>query len=155
MRSASTVAPQTVWAWLAAPEHRALLTLWIEAYAQSLVDPEGPWQTFAERTVHDWLALFADLDVATDDIDRTLLLAVLRGALLDLLATRDVERTTAAVNRYLSVRCQPDQPDLCSTRAKYDGSEPAGVLRLADRVDAVAGVELGQRVGQVVAYGRR
>lgn len=106
---AGAAAVLTVWAWLAAPEHRALLTLWIEAYAQSLVDPGGPWQTFAERTVHDWLALFADLDVATDDIDRTLLLAVLRGALLDLLATRDLQRTTAAVNRYLAaaLRSQP------------------------------------------------
>src|SRR4051812_43515065 len=30
--------------------------------------------------------------------------------------------------------------------------QPAGVLRLADRVDTVAGIELGQSVRQVVAY---
>ena len=36
-----------------------------------------------------------------DDVDRTLLLAVLRGCLLDLLATGDVARTSAAVDRYL------------------------------------------------------
>ena len=36
-----------------------------------------------------------------DDADRTLLLAVLRGCLLDLLATGDVDRTSAAVQRYL------------------------------------------------------
>lgn len=34
--------------------------------------------------------------------ERTLSLAVLRGALLDLLATDDTARTTAAVNRHLA-----------------------------------------------------
>jgi AcrR family transcriptional regulator len=88
-----------VWAWLVAPEHRALLRLWVEAYARSLADPDGPWGGFAERTVADWLAVLAP---AGDDTDRTLLLAVLRGALLDLLGTGDAERTTAAVRRFLS-----------------------------------------------------
>src|SRR4029453_15125917 len=46
-----------VWAWLAAPEHRALLTLWTEAYARSLVEPDGPWSGFAAETVRDWLDL--------------------------------------------------------------------------------------------------
>jgi hypothetical protein len=36
------------------------------------------------------------------EAERTLLLAVLRGALLDLLASGDAERTTAAVRRFLS-----------------------------------------------------
>jgi AcrR family transcriptional regulator len=88
-----------VWDWLVAAEHRALLRLWVEAYARSLVDPDGPWGGFAERTVADWLDVLAP---AGDDADRTLLLAVLRGALLDLLATGDAERTTAAVRRFLS-----------------------------------------------------
>ncbi|MGH2871202.1 MAG: TetR/AcrR family transcriptional regulator, partial [Solirubrobacteraceae bacterium] len=48
-----------VWEWLAADEHRALLRLWVEAYAQSLVDPDGPWAGFARATVEDWLALLA------------------------------------------------------------------------------------------------
>jgi AcrR family transcriptional regulator len=88
-----------VWDWLVAPGHRALLRLWVEAYARSLVDPDGPWRGFAERTVADWLDVLAP---AGDEADRTLLLAVLRGALLDLLATGDAERTTAAVRRFLS-----------------------------------------------------
>lgn len=55
----------------------------------------------------DWLALLAaaqpprDRDTAPAVAERTLALAVLRGALLDLLATNDVERTTAAVERRL------------------------------------------------------
>ncbi len=100
--STTTVA-RTLWAWLAAPAHRSLLALWTEVYAQSLTAPLGPWTGFAERTVNDWLALFADLDVAGNSIERTLMLAVLRGALIDLLATGDLERTTAAVTHYLAV----------------------------------------------------
>ena len=45
-----------------------------------------------------------------DDVDRTLLLAVLRGCLLDLLATGDVDRTTAAVRRYLLLIDQGSGP---------------------------------------------
>lgn len=102
----ATVAEQ-VWSWLAAPEHRALLTLWVEGYVLSLVDPEGPWTDFARTTVQDWLALLAAAqpdatrDTADGQAERTALLAVLRGALLDLLATGDVDRTTAAVQHQL------------------------------------------------------
>jgi AcrR family transcriptional regulator len=97
-----------VWRWLAADEHRPLLRLWAEGYARSLVEPDGPWAGFARATVEDWLALLASAQApAVRDTDagvaeRTLTLAVLRGALLDLLATDDTERTTAAVHRHLS-----------------------------------------------------
>lgn len=97
-----------VWAWLAAGEHRALLVLWVEAYARSLVDPQGPWASFARGTVEDWLEVLAGAQPPPERASeagaarRTLVLAVLRGALLDLLATGDVDRTTAAVHRCLS-----------------------------------------------------
>jgi AcrR family transcriptional regulator len=88
-----------VWNWLAAEEHRPLLTLWVQAYAQSLRgDP------FAAATVTDWLEVLAATqpadgrDTAGGLARRTDVLAVLRGALLDLLATGDSERTTAAVH---------------------------------------------------------
>ena len=97
-----------VWNWLAAPAHRAVLTLWLESYARSLIEPDGPWSGFAEATVRDWLDLLAAAQgddgrpSAAGEAERTLVLAVLRGALLDLLATGDVERTTAAVRRALA-----------------------------------------------------
>jgi hypothetical protein len=80
------------WEWLAAPEHRGLLTLWTEAYARSLAQPDGPWGDFARATVEDWLALL-DGDTGA--------LAVLRGGMLDLLATGDEPRVTAAVRERL------------------------------------------------------
>lgn len=103
----ATVARE-VWRWLAAAEHRPLLTLWTEAYARSLVDTDGAWARFARSTVEDWLELLAaaqPLDARRTEagtIQRTAVLAVLRGALLDLLATGDLERTTSAVHDQLA-----------------------------------------------------
>ncbi len=94
-------AAEAIWAWLAAPGHRALLTLWVEGYGRALVEPHGAWAGFAARTVHDWLAVLDEVG-GRDEAERTLLLAVLRGALLDLLATGDVARTGAAVERHLA-----------------------------------------------------
>jgi AcrR family transcriptional regulator len=94
-----------LWAWLVAPEHRGLLTLWVEGYARSLIDPDGPWAGFAAATVADWLDVLGEVSSASGGAaaDPTLVLAVLRGSLLDLLATGDVVRTTEAVNRQLAM----------------------------------------------------
>lgn len=96
-----------LWTWLAAEEHRPLLRLWTEAYARSLIEPDGAWAGFAQATVADWLALLAarqpdhERDSRHGTAERTLALAVLRGALLDLLATDDEPRVTAAVRAHL------------------------------------------------------
>lgn len=97
-----------LWRWLSDEAHRGLLTLWVESYARSLIEPDGPWAGFARDTVGDWLALLAvgqpaalrDTEAALTQ--RTLVLAVLRGAMLDLLATGEIERTTAAVHHQLA-----------------------------------------------------
>ncbi|MCO1658476.1 TetR/AcrR family transcriptional regulator [Pseudonocardia humida] len=94
-----------LWAWVSAEEHRALLALWLEGYARSLTDPGGPWAGFARATVEDWLQVLAaaqpeDVRHGEDGrAQRTEVLALLRGALIDLLATGDLERTGAAVRR--------------------------------------------------------
>jgi len=110
------VTGRDVWAWLADPSHRALLALWVEGYARSLLGEPGPWADFGHDTVRDWLDLLAERQTPSADgpsadgtepdgtgaeAERTLLLAVLRGALLDLLATGDIERITRAVDRHL------------------------------------------------------
>ncbi|MBO9520485.1 MAG: TetR/AcrR family transcriptional regulator [Nocardioidaceae bacterium] len=99
---------ERVWAWLAAAEHRPLLRLWAEAYARSLVEPEGPWAGFAEATVTDWLAILAAAQPPRERrtqrglARRTLTLGVLRGCLLDLLATGDEARISTAVHQHLA-----------------------------------------------------
>ena len=96
-----TAVAADVWSWLAADEHRALLKLWVEGYARSLIDQDGPWAGFAAATVADWLEVLDD--GSSSAIERTLILGILRGALLDLLATGDRERATAAVEQGLAL----------------------------------------------------
>jgi AcrR family transcriptional regulator len=89
-----------IWTWLVDPAHRSLLVLWIEGYSRSLNGEPGPWAGFARDAVSDWLALLRRSGDGEGSVSQTLTLAVLRGALIDLLATGDVDRTSAAVNRY-------------------------------------------------------
>jgi hypothetical protein len=121
---------QQVWRWLAHPDHRRLLTLWAEGYTRSLVNPAGPWADFAQRTVHDWLDILAAAQprgcvAPLGARERTLLLAVLRGALLDLLATGDVARTTAAVTAHLS--------DVAAASSARSNSDRTSAARAAPR----------------------
>jgi AcrR family transcriptional regulator len=96
-----------VWQWLSAPGHRNLLGLWVEAYARSLVDPGGPWAGFAAQTVRDWLDLLASRQPPrwrqsrAGAAERTAVLALLRGAMLDLLATGEEARATESVTLLL------------------------------------------------------
>ncbi|WP_203785697.1 TetR/AcrR family transcriptional regulator, partial [Paractinoplanes rishiriensis] len=99
---------ETLWGWLSDERHRPLLRLWVEAYARSLLDRDGPWAGFAAATVAGWLDVLrraqpeADRDTEDGLARRTAVLAVLRGATFDLLATGDLKRTTAAVRLQLS-----------------------------------------------------
>ncbi|ADB31665.1 transcriptional regulator, TetR family [Kribbella flavida DSM 17836] len=102
------VVAKELWTWLAAPERRPLMNLWVEAYGRSLVAPDGPWADYARSTVEDWLELLkaSQPDGESKDAQarRTAVLALLRGALLDLLATGDLDRTTRAVEQQLKTR---------------------------------------------------
>jgi AcrR family transcriptional regulator len=102
-------AVERLWGWLAAAQHQQLLKLWAETYVNSLVEPDGVWGGFAAATVNDWLGVLAahqpprERGSADGVARRTLALAVLRGALLDLLATADLERVSAAVHYQLDL----------------------------------------------------
>ena len=96
------VVARELWTWMSAAERRPLMTFWVEAYGRSLVAPEGPWSDFARSTVDDWLELLKTSAPDEPEARRTAVLAMLRGALLDLLATGDLNRTTAALEDYLS-----------------------------------------------------
>jgi AcrR family transcriptional regulator len=116
---------EELWSWLAAPQHRGLLTLWVEAYAQALVDPGGEWAGFPRSTVDDWLELLRGAQPAharrgrRAEQQRTLVLAVLRGALLDLLGTGDVDRVGAAVLGFL--RDLPESPQVSRSTSAGSG----------------------------------
>ena len=110
---AGPIDARTVWAWLSDPGHAGLLRLWTETYARSLTDPTGPWGEFAEETVQDWLELLAAAQppalrrTARGRDQRTATLAILRGAMLDLLATGDRRRVDRAVETALAALEHP------------------------------------------------
>jgi AcrR family transcriptional regulator len=77
-----------VWHWISTPEREAFLRLFFEVYVDAMKRRE------ASVFVEDWLAF---LSSRIDEVTATLLIAVVRGLLLDRLATGDKPRTDAAL----------------------------------------------------------
>jgi AcrR family transcriptional regulator len=86
-----------IWDWLTNPGHRGLLKLWVEAYSRSLTVSTGPLAAFGSQSVRDWLPLLAG------PVEPTVLLALLRGGMLDLLATGDHARVDSGIRDALRV----------------------------------------------------
>jgi len=96
-----------LWAWMREPGHRGVARLFFEGYTRSLGGGE-PWAGFAVDSVRDWepplrRILTKPGAAAPDDAEVALALAVLRGLLLDLLATGEVERVDLAWRRYVDL----------------------------------------------------
>ena len=86
---------EDVWAWIAAPEREPFLRLFFEVYVHGLGKAE------AEPLVRDWLDfLRTSWHPPVDEATATLMVAVVRGLLLDRLATGDRARTDAALRRF-------------------------------------------------------
>jgi AcrR family transcriptional regulator len=86
---------EDVWRWISAPEREPFLRLFYEIYVDALGRGE------AAPFVLDWLHyLRRDWRPAVDSATATLMIAVVRGLLLDLLATGDRRRTNAALRRF-------------------------------------------------------
>ena len=89
---------EDVWAWIAAPEREPFLRLFFEVYVAGLAKGE------AEPLVRDWLDfLRTSWHPPVDEATATLMVAVVRGLLLDRLATGDKRRTDEAL-RVFSAR---------------------------------------------------
>jgi AcrR family transcriptional regulator len=90
---------ERLWQWLADPAQAGIERLFFESYARSLHDDDGPWRGFGQQSVEDWLPVIDQLVQVTagrsrrrDQALSTLVLAALRGLLIDLLATGDRRR---------------------------------------------------------------
>jgi AcrR family transcriptional regulator len=93
-------AMRALWRWVSDPAHHNLVRFFFESYARSLHDRRGPWAGFGATSVREWLPPVKR--VVGSDEEATALLAVLRGLLLDLLATGDAERVDAAFELVLA-----------------------------------------------------
>lgn len=90
-----------LWASVSAPELRPFVRLFFETLATQARTPGT-----ATDPTQDWLDVVQDLGPVaegSDDVDTRLGIAVVRGLLIDVLATGDVETATAALDRYLEL----------------------------------------------------
>lgn len=78
---------ELLWAWVADPEHRGALRLFFEGYVRAFGHAE-PWRDFGTASLDEWLPPLARVLDGTG-ANATVVLAVLRGLLLDLLAAED------------------------------------------------------------------
>jgi AcrR family transcriptional regulator len=96
----------TIWQWASAPEQSNFMRLFFEVYVQALVDSDR-YGDRAQAMVTDWLGqlhgLLASRSPNADPAEATLLIAVLRGLLLDQLNTRDMTRTNRALQRFVDL----------------------------------------------------
>ncbi|GCD97985.1 TetR/AcrR family transcriptional regulator [Embleya hyalina] len=91
-----------LWTWLVAPERRGALRLFFDGYVRSF-QGDAPWSDFAVASVDEWLPPL-DRVLADHRVPPTLVLAVLRGLLLDHLAATNpahAERVQAAWTAFL------------------------------------------------------
>lgn len=89
------------WYWrrVSAPQARSAIRLVFELYALALRNPRD-YPGVLEEPLAFWPKLVHAMGIPTevDEVEATLLLAALRGLLLDLCATSDRRRTTAGMN---------------------------------------------------------
>lgn len=93
-----------LWEWLADPANAHVERLFFESYALSVREDPGAWDGYGAASVAEWLPhlrpVAAALSEADPSVGATLLLAVVRGLLLDLLASGDEERVQAAMGLF-------------------------------------------------------
>jgi AcrR family transcriptional regulator len=99
-------AARAVWARAASPQNAAEFAMFFAVYGQALQAPPQ-FAEFLDHVVADWLGALvdaqgADTDPATATRTATLVIATIRGLLLDLLATGDRARVQDAAETFLA-----------------------------------------------------
>jgi AcrR family transcriptional regulator len=95
---------RAVWDWASHAERAAFMRLFFEVYIDAVAHP-GARSQQGQAMVTEWLELFGAAiggspAEAADTSSATLVIAVLRGLLLDRLSTGDEERTDRALERF-------------------------------------------------------
>ncbi len=97
---------QIIWKHMSAPDSEPLFRLFFEAYGMALRHPQR-YKVFLHDTIEDWLRFIAD-PLCREGYERrearafaTVVLAGLRGFMLDYCSTRDRKRLNRAVGLWL------------------------------------------------------
>ncbi|MBO1413888.1 TetR/AcrR family transcriptional regulator [Streptomyces sp. FH025] len=105
-RSGLADSARAVWTCTSDPRREAEFRLFFAVYGQALQAPE-PFSDFLEHVVTDWMNALRDAQGPDTDPDTatrhaTLVIATIRGLLLDLLATGDRDRVQDAAEAFLT-----------------------------------------------------
>jgi hypothetical protein len=108
------------WTGAADPDHAAEFRLFFAVYGRALQAPEQ-FAAFLEHVVAYWMnalvdAQGPDVDPATATRTATLVIATIRGLLLDLLATGDRERVEDAAESFIATLQRQALPSVMRTR---------------------------------------
>jgi AcrR family transcriptional regulator len=95
---------QAVWVWASSADRAPFMRLFFEVYIDAMAHP-GTYSRRGQAMVTEWLdqfgaALSSTPAAAADPASATLVIAVLRGLLLDRLSTGDEERTDRALDLF-------------------------------------------------------
>jgi AcrR family transcriptional regulator len=99
-------AARTTWEWTSDPERGQEFRLFFAVYGRALQAPQQ-FAEFLEQVVADWMGSLCkvqgpDIDPATAARRATLVIATIRGLLLDLLATGERDRVHDAAEAFLA-----------------------------------------------------
>jgi AcrR family transcriptional regulator len=105
-RPCLATAARAVWAWTSDPRREPEFRLFFAVYGRALQAPQ-PSADFLEHVVADWMRDLVDAqgpgtDPVTAARTATLVIATIRGLLLDLLATGDRDRVQDAAESFLA-----------------------------------------------------
>jgi AcrR family transcriptional regulator len=92
---------QAIWDWTSSAERAPFMRLFFEVYIDAIAHP-GTYSERGQAMVTDWLDQFGAVlgGSPADTASATLVIAVLRGLLLDRLSTGDEQRTDRALGRF-------------------------------------------------------
>ena len=103
---------RTIWDWLSSAERAPFMRLFFEVYVEAMSHPDA-YSGRGRAMVTEWLGQFGAAfagspDGRADATSATLVIAVLRGLLLDRLSTGDEQRTDRALERFAQLLNRPD-----------------------------------------------
>ena len=119
-------AARAAWTWTSDPQQWPEFRLFFAVYGRALQAPQQ-FAGFLERVVADWMSALCDAqgpgtDPATATRTATLVIATIRGLLLDLLATGDRDRVQDAAESFLATLEQKAQPSRPHGPAELPGA---------------------------------
>ena len=94
------------WSLASRPDAEPYIRLFFEVYALAVHERER-YAAFLDTVIRGWIAILRENTEDGDEATATLTIAVTRGLMLDLLATRDVARTGQALDVFLREILEP------------------------------------------------